>query len=304
MDAVAGPDMKSFGTMGKESLVLKGGKEAELFKHEGKGCLTHMWFGGSFPTYMRTRIRVYVDGESKASIDTAMGPGHGMGYEPESAPWGVTRIGQTGKPSGIYNTYRTPFAKSVRVTAQLADNEKDPNPLFWWIIRGVENMPVVFNGVRLPDNARLHLHTREDFKAKRLEEFDMCNIKGAGMLYQTTIIAKSTNLNFMEACVRAYIDGSKAPLWLSSGLEDYFLGTYYFNAGKYQNPLAGLTHFDPSDNSFAAYRFHEDDPVFFHKSFRLTCRCGEEIDGKVFGDPRETTYTTYVWVYEWTDVNF
>ncbi|MBN2130751.1 MAG: DUF2961 domain-containing protein [Sedimentisphaerales bacterium] len=60
-----------------------------------------------------------------------------------------------------------------------------------------------------------------------------------------------------------------------------------------------LTHKDDSDHSFSVYRFHEDDPIFFEKGLRLTCRCGEEIDGKVFHDPKKTRYSTYTWVYEW-----
>ena len=87
------------------------------------------------------------------------------------------------------------------------------------------------------------------------------------------------------------------PQLLSSGLEDYFLGTYFFNRGKYQTPVAGLTHL--VNNEFSAYRFHDDDPIFFQKGLRLTCRCGEEHDGHTFGDPQETTYSTYTWVYEW-----
>lgn len=99
--------------------------------------------------------------------------------------------------------------------------------------------------------------------------------------------------------MRAYINGSKAPLMLSSGLEDYFLGTYYFNRGRYATPVAGLTHFDPAHSEFSAYRFHEDDPVFFQHGLRLTCRCGEKIEGRAFGDPPPTRYTTYVWLYQW-----
>ena len=48
----------------------------------------------------------------------------------------------------------------------------------------------------------------------------------------------------MEACMRAYIGGAKEPLMLSSGLEDYFIGTYYFNKGRYATPAAGVTHLD------------------------------------------------------------
>lgn len=290
--------LKTFGNMGKQLRVLEGGKEAELYRHEGRGCLTHMWFGGDWPGYGRTRLRVYVDGEAKASIDMELMLGHGIGFEDDAAPWGVERIGKTGHPSGIYNTYRIPFGKGVRVTAQLPEDVKE-NPEFWWIIRGTENLPVELAGVRLPDSARLRLYKRENFRAKPLEEFDLCNVTRAGALYKVTIAARSENLTFLEACMRAYVDGAKEPLFLSSGLEDYFLGTYYFNRGKYYTPVAGLTHFsDKGSSSFSAYRFHEQDPVFFQNGLRLTCRCGEEIDGQVW-HPKETTYTTYTWLYEW-----
>ena len=49
--------LKTFGTMGKEVRPLKGDSEAELFRHDGKGCLTHMWFGGGWKDCEKTRIR-------------------------------------------------------------------------------------------------------------------------------------------------------------------------------------------------------------------------------------------------------
>lgn len=290
--------LKTFGAIGKELTVLKGGREAELFRHDGRGCLTHMWFGGDFPDYGRTRIRVYVDGETTASIDMEMMIGVGIGFQDDAAPWGTARIGKTGNPSGIYNTYRIPFGKSVRVTAQRAPGHED-DPPFWWIVRGVENLPVEIGGVRLPGDARLRLYKRENYAAARLEEFALCDTLRSGLLYQVTLAAKSVNWSYLEAIIRAYIGGAKEPLLLSSGLEDYFLGTYYFNRGRYATPVAGLTHKDESDHSFSAYRFHEEDPVFFQRGLRLTCRCGEEVGGKVFNDPQPATFTSYVWVYEW-----
>ena len=289
---------KTFGTMGKELRPLSRDKEAELFSHTGRGCLTHMWFGGDFKNYGLTRLRIYVDGEKDPSIDMEMGMGHGIGFQEAAAPWGIARMGKTGHPSGIYNTYRIPFGKSVRVTAELHESvEESPN--FWWIIRGTENLPVEVAGVRLPAEARLKLYTLEGYVASPLEEFSICKSEQAGVLYQTTIAADSTNLNYLEACVRAYIDWAKEPLLLSSGLEDYFLGTYYFNRGTYTTPTAGLTHIDPKAGTFSAYRFHDEDPVFFSKGFRLALRCGEKLGDHVYGNPQDTTYTTYVWVYEW-----
>ena len=308
-DAVDLSDLKTFGTMGKELKPLSADKEAELFHHGGRGCLTHMWFGGDFSHYGLTRIRVYVDGETRASIDMELMMGHGIGFQDAAAPWGIARFGKTGHPSGIYNTYRIPFGKSVRVTGQLFPGTPG-RPVFWWIVRATENLPVQLGGVRLPDNARLRLHKLENHLAMPLEEFALCDVPGNGALYQLTLAAKgqrqlagekrrSNDLNFLEACMRAYIGGAKEPLMLSSGLEDYFLGTYYFNKGRYITPLAGLTHFDRENNEFSAYRFHEDDPVFFRNGLRLTCRCGEKIGNKVFGDPPETLYNAYVWTYQW-----
>jgi len=289
--------LTTFGTMGKAVYPLEGGREAELFHHAGRGCLTHMWFGGSWEGYGRLRLRVYVDGEADASIDMELHLGHGIDFQDDAAPWGTRRIGKTGSPSGLYNTYRIPFGKSVRVTAQLPPGDEG-NPRFWYIVRGVENLPVVYSGVRLPDAARLRLHKLENYTAETLEEFALCDTSAAGMLYQVTVAARSESFAYLESCVRAYLDGSAEPMLLSSGLEDYFLGTYYFNRGRYHTDVAGLTHKNEADHSFSAYRFHEEDPVFFHRGLRLTLRCGEKTAAETWDAP-PATYTTYVWVYEW-----
>lgn len=292
--------LKNFGTMGKEQRVLKPGVEADLFRYAGKGALTHMWFGGNFKDYGLTRIRIYIDDEKQASIDMELMMGHGIGFQDEASPWGVERIGKTGQPSGIYDTYRIPFGKNVRVTAMRGvDDEGDPP--FWWIIRGVDNLPIELAGVRLPDSARLRLHKLVSYKAKPLEEIDIYSGRNSGALYLVTIAGQSTNFAFLEGCIRAYIGQSAPPLFLSSGMEDYFLGTYYFNRGKYYTSVGGLTHLIPG-KEFSGYRFHDADPIFFTDGLRLTIRAGEQIDGNVFGPkpgPAETTFTTYVWAYEW-----
>ena len=113
--ATFAPNLKTFGAAGKEGL-LYADHEAVLFEHAGPACLTHMWFGGSWPGYDRTEIRFYVDGEATPSIDMQLFLGHGIGWADSSAPWGTERLGKTGEPSGLYNTYPIPFSKSLRVT--------------------------------------------------------------------------------------------------------------------------------------------------------------------------------------------
>jgi hypothetical protein len=88
-------------------------------------------------------------------------------------------------------------------------------------------------------------------------------------------------------------------LFLSSGLEDYFLGTYYFNRGRYHSNVAGLTHLNMETNEFSAYRFHDDDPIFFQNGLRLVNKVGEQLESVVHHDPPRTRYSTYVWIYQW-----
>ena len=301
--------LNTFSTAGKGEPILNGYKEVTLLDHRGKGCLTHMWFGGEWPGYEKTRLRVYVDGEAAPSIDMELGMGHGVGFADQEAPWGSSRMGKTGGAGGLYNTYRIPYGTRIRVTAQRAKASPDGAP-FWWILRGTDGLRVVLGDVRLPEQARLKLYTHDDVTAQPLEELTMCDVKGPGALYEVAIAAHGLTdtggwhaLSFMEGCIRAYFNGSPDPALLSSGYEDYFTGTYYFQKGRYANSLAGVTHLDPADRSVSAYRFHDEDPIFFQKGLRLTCRNGDTEhatkEGAAWGGPPATTFTTYAWVYQW-----
>jgi len=295
--------LEMIGTMGKAQSVLVDRQEAVLFEYEGAGTLNHFWIGGNSTEIEDARIRYYIDGEEVPSIDMDLYLGHGIGFNNQKAPWTTKYIGKIGKRNGLYNNYRIPFGSQVKVTAQCTGAKPGERKRIWWIIRGVKNGRVSLGGVQLPKEARLKLHRIEGKTFKALEEFNLCDVDGKGTLFQVAMQAKSKNSYYLEACMRAYVSGSDKPMMVSSGLEDYFLGTYYFDTGHYYADIAGLTHFDQGKGEFAAYRFHDDDPIFFQDGFRLTCRVGETfngtLEGKPFKDPQPTTYTTYAWVYQW-----
>jgi len=294
--------LRTFSGIGKERPILEAGKEVELFRHAGAGCLTYMWFAMD----QRTRIRIYVDGELAPSIDMAQDLGHGYAHGGPPEPWGVPQFGRQG---GVYNTYRIPFSSQVRVcvlpTTTVFDSTTKRDA--WWIIRGTEGLAVTLGGARLPDAARLRLYRLERHRARPLEEFTLCDVPGRGALYQVTLAAAGDqesgtweDQGYQEGCVRAYFGGSPAPTFLSSGLEDYFVSSGYFHHHNlFQTALSGLTHIDVEKNRFAAYRFHDHDPVFFQDGMRLTLRCGEELGGRVFHKAPAATYDVYTWVYQW-----
>ncbi len=290
--------LHTFSCVGKEVEVLEANKEVEICRHAGKGCLTHMWFAMD----EQVRVRVYVDGEQKPSIDMAIDLGHGYGFGGSPAPFGSPRMGRYGAQ---FNTFHIPYGTSVRVTLfpMTSTFDAGTHRQGWWTIRGTDNLPLTVAGVRLPDTARLKLYTLEPYEAKPLEEFDMCNVKGAGLLYLVVMAAQGlrksgswTDLSYMEGEIRAYMNGASEPEVLSSGLEDYFLGSGYFHQNQlYYGTVAGLTYINKDENAFSAYRFHDDDPVFFQNGLRLTCRNGEPY----VGDPPPTQFRTYVWLYQW-----
>jgi hypothetical protein len=294
--------LKTYSVMGKEVEILEAGKETEILRRGGKGCLTHMWFAMD----ERVRVRVYVDGEQHPSIDMALDLGHGYAFGGAPEPWGSPKMGRYGAQ---FNNYHIPYGNGIRVTllpmTKVFDGVNGRKA--WWILRGTENLRLVVGGRQLPEGTRLKLYRLDNYRARPLEEFALCDVKGSGLLYLVTMAAQGehgaadgNDLAFMEGCMRAYLDGEAKPEFLSSGLEDYFLGSGYFHQNqRYYGAVAGLTHIDKRANAFSAYRFHDDDPVFFQKGFRLTCRCGEELNGKPLHDPQPTTYTTYVWLYQW-----
>ena len=112
-------------------------------------------------------------------------------------------------------------------------------------------------------------------------------------------------------------DAPSSPAWLiSSGTEDYFLGTFYFDKGQYFLPLAGVTALcpEPSDGAprprppafgcepaagvrFSAYRVHGSaDPLTFEQGFAVTWRNGEPGHG---GQAAAVNASALALVYEW-----
>ena len=306
------PNMKSF------SSAIKGGhfvahEELLLYEHpNGPGVVTEQWFTGNGIMNEDARVRIYIDGENNASLDFMLFSAHGIGVgesvEEKNVPWGTRHMSHAARGGGLFNTFRIPFLKSLKVTFS-----SPHSGLFWYIIRGVENYPLILGDLQLPPNTRLRLYKNENVTLKPLEFLPLAKVNNSsGALFMVTLSTNSTNYYYLEACMRALIDGTE--MFLSSGTEDFFLSAYYFNAGLYHFNDAGLTAKD--DKGFVSmYKFFERDPILFSQSFELMWRCGETLDGKD-GCPTtfppnsgheyhssaglsDTFVTTYTWVYEW-----
>lgn len=287
--------------------VINPGEEKTVFTDEGMGIVTHMWFGGCYEYFSEALVNIYYDHEEAPSFSAKMFLMHGVWFD-DTDSFSTTLVGKTGHPGGMYNNYRIPYQNGIKITVTMSTKEKKEN-YFWSIVRATQNMELELYQ-RKAVNPRLMLHKVEDFTAKPLEEFEIYKASRQGCLFMTSMSATSRNLEYQEACFRGYFDNEMQ--LLSSGMEDYFLGTYYFQSGKYQNDVAGVTHFERREykigslaekpTEFSGYRFHTNDPIFFSERYKMTLRCGERLGEYTFHNPQPTTYNVYVFAYEYDDL--
>ena len=67
---------------------------------------------------------------------------------------------------------------------------------------------------------------------------------------------------YLEADERVYVDGGIAPRWYGTGLEDFYNGGFYFDAGAYFTPLAGASKVAPGATTSAWRLMPTDGPTF------------------------------------------
>jgi len=238
----------------------------------------------------------------------------------DSPPWGIDFFGHTASGGGIYATIRIPFSKNIKITLQLSPNLTKPQYIFWSVIRGVENFPVILGDLELPRTSRLRLYKNVNVSLNTLDFITLCNItKTGGAVLEVMLAASSNNYGYLEACLRGLIDGATNPIFLSSGTEDYFLSASYYNLGEFKTPNSGLTYFDRV-GTMSAYKLHLRDPLLFTSGLQLVWRNNEETTGtgnmsycpQVWKGssaphtnyrkpaPLDTAiFSTYVWVYEY-----
>mmetsp|Transcript_16830 Transcript_16830/g.43758 ORF Transcript_16830/g.43758 Transcript_16830/m.43758 type:complete len:391 (-) Transcript_16830:202-1374(-) len=252
-------------------------------------------------------------------------------------------FGKTGEPSGIFNTYAVPFQSiRVTVTllsaptagtyaAALAELPAyhGRTTSFWIILRGhtiLDTLPgggvavagqgpplqitLPGTGLAVPGTARLKTRENVAVPVDSGDYLEMVvsgprGVGTGGTVFMVALeVETSGGPTFLEGCFRATDPGNHSTRFLlSSGTEDYFLGTYYFNRGKYQNPVAGLTRLDKSNGtSFSAYRLHGDDPLSWGGTgFRETWRNGDNegcIESESRGAPAVVA-SSVAFYYEW-----
>lgn len=91
-------------------------------------------------------------------------------------------------------------------------------------VPGLENYPVVLGDLSLPPLARLQVIQATDVQLSPQQLTTLVEVPAgtSGVLLSVKLDSTSKDYNYLEACMRIYLDQAQEPLFLSSGAEDYF----------------------------------------------------------------------------------
>lgn len=157
-------NLKSFSHSVKKAILHGYNVENIMFVYnKGPGVITEQFFSGNRGCAdPLLHINIYIDGEKQPSLDFnmffALSLNQTNEVEDKYAPWATKYFGHTAHDGGgFFNTFRIPFGKSIKITFQ----RPGPDCTIWYIVRGVENLPVIIGDVELPAGARLKVYKTE-----------------------------------------------------------------------------------------------------------------------------------------------
>lgn len=274
-DGVSADASSEFGRPVKVSpfIEIDPGETRELADIEGPGAIQHIWMT---PTgnWRFSIIRIYWDDCEIPSVEAPIGDffcsGWGEFAQLTSEPVCVN-------PGSAFNCYwEMPFRKRCRVTMTNIAEEK--MVLYYQINYTLTDVP--------DDAAYFHAHFRRTNPIPYKSDYHLIDgIEGKGH-FVGMYLAWATNNNgwWGEGEVKFFIDDDdEYPTIATTGLEDYFCGSYNFDPSPkhdrayvtYTTPYAGLHQLIRPSSDYRTqfrmgmYRFHVMDPVRFEKNLRI-----------------------------------
>lgn len=242
---------------------------------QGPGAIQHIWMTPA-GVWRYSILRFYWDGETEPSVEVPVGDFFACGWNRYAQ---INSLPVCVNPGSAFNCYwEMPFRKSCRITMENID--ENAMTLYYQIDYTLTDVP--------KEAAYFHAQFRRVNPVPYKSVYTILDgVKGWGH-YVGTYLAWGVNNNgwWGEGEIKFYMDGDdKFPTICGTGTEDYFCGSYDFDAKapdgtiqyhEFTTPYSGLPqvirgdgHYDVQQR-FGLYRWHIMDPVRFDKDLRVT----------------------------------
>ncbi len=221
-------------------------------------------------------LRFYWDGETEPSVECPLGDFFACGWGQYAQ---ISSLPVCVNPGSAFNCYwEMPFRKGFRITLEnMAD---DKFTIYYQINYTLTEVP--------EDAAYFHAQFRRVNPLPYKDVYTIVDgVKGWGH-YVGTYLAWGVHNNgwWGEGEIKFYLDGdTKFPTIAGTGTEDYFCGSYDFDAKaadgstqyhEFSTPYTGLAQVIRGDGHyqvqqrFGLYRWHIMDPIRFEKDLKVT----------------------------------
>lgn len=251
------------------------GKRVVIGEVEGEGHIANLWmtFPGWFwqhwnpeapvdQSILKTLIlRIYWDGAEKPAVEAPAADFFGIGLA-QAANYASKYFGASS--GGFFCKFPMPFKKGFRIEVENLDDKID-TAVFMNVLYHLNSGATENSGYF---HAQFHTARNQGPDPTFIGKFE-----GRGHYVGCTLSIQAESLNtlaYLEAPEYIYIDDDweRARIF-GTGLEDYFMGGWYFREGTFAGPYHGLPIKDTLSSSVAMYRAHEADAIHFQKRFRM-----------------------------------
>jgi hypothetical protein len=268
---------------------LAPGATQEVFKSEGPGVITHIWFTIAADSRFHLKevvLRMFWDGESKPSVEVPVGDFFGLNLGEyilyQSAFLNCSSV----KALNCY--FAMPFRKSARITVTNEGKERVGafySNIDYQLIPSLPERSLYFHAQyrqATPNTAVKFPEGEKQLNPDGKKNYLYAETRGRGHLMGVTLGVVQNHDRWMgEGDDMIFIDDDKEPSIVGTGSEDYFCGAWDFGGLGSAIPFANLyngAHMiaaaELAGGRYCLYRWHADNPVTFRKSLKYTMEHG------------------------------
>jgi hypothetical protein len=269
------------------------GATQELFRSDGPGIITHIWFtiAAQSPSHLKDIvIRAYWEGNAKPSVEVPVGDFFGLNLGQyciyQSAYLNCSSI----KALNCY--FAMPFKRSARITA--TNEGTQPVGAFYSNIdyKLVPSLPadiVYFHAQyrqTAPNAATKFAPGEKELNPDGKTNYVFAETRGKGHLMGVTMgVLQNAENWFGEGDDMIFIDDESKPAIVGTGTEDYINGAWDFGGRDGAIPFAHLYNGaqfiqtpEHGGGRYLMYRWHGDNPVTFERYLKHTIEHGHAND--------------------------
>jgi hypothetical protein len=257
------------GRKGSAFFILKADEQRTLAQvPAGSGMVRRIWMtlNDRSPKMLRgMRIDMFWDGARTPAVSAPLGDFFGVGLGHLVAFQSALFSSPEGRSFNA--SVPMPFRQGMRIVLTNETDQVQPQVYY--------DIDYTLGDTHTADALYFHAVFRRENPTQLQRDYELLpHLAGKGRYLGTNVGVIVDGHRYGaswwgEGEVKVYLDGDKElPTLSGTGSEDY-IGTGY-GLGAYSHQFQGATLADEAGKRYAFYRYHVNDPVYFHREIRVT----------------------------------